>query len=93
MADAMEALKGILGDGAENTIKNVMGSLTSAGGENGDGEDIKQAVEKLASNRSDPRTKSFAFGFKPYMSESRRHSIDSAVKLLNFTKISGILKL
>ena len=92
MADAMEALKGILGDGAENTIRNVMGSLTSAGGENGDGEDIKQAVEKLASNHSDPRT-NLLLSLKPYMSESRRHSIDSVVKLLNFTKISGILKL
>ena len=92
MADAMEALKGILGDGAENTIRNVMGSLTSAGGENGDGEDIKQAVEKLASNHSDPRT-NLLLSLKPYMSESRRLSIDSAFKLLNFTKISGILKL
>ena len=38
MADAMETLKGLLGDGAEDKIKNVMSSLSS--GNSGGGVDL-----------------------------------------------------
>lgn len=91
MADAMETLKGILGDGAEDAIKSVVGSLSGGGAQGADGgADMKKAVETItAGKNNDPRT-NLLLSLRPYMRETRRHSIDSAIRLLNFTKLSGM---
>lgn len=96
MADAMETLKGILGDDAEDKIKNVMSSISgsSAGGQDNSLEYImqmKDIMSKLANNRDDPRS-NLLMSLRPYMRNDRRQSIDHAVRLLNLTKLSGLFR-
>lgn len=98
MADAMETLKGLLGDDAEDKIKNVMDTFSGGGGETLMQDNsmeylmqMKDIVSRLANSRDDPRS-NLLLSLKPYMSEGRRQSIDRAVHLLNLTKLSGILK-
>lgn len=101
MADAMDTLKNILGDGAEDKIKNVMSSLSSGGG--GDAEidsgadlaeiaQIRDMINHLGNSRNDPRS-NLLMSLRPYMRSSRQHTIDSAVKLLNLTKLSQLFKM
>lgn len=95
MADAMETLKGILGDDAEDKIKNVMSSLS--GGASADEENLEYIMQmrdimsKLANDRHDPRS-NLLMSLKPYMRTSRQKSIDSAVRLLNLTKLTGVMR-
>lgn len=97
MADAMETLKGLLGDDAEDKIKNAMSSFSN--GNSGAAEDnsleyimqMKDIMSKLANNRDDPRS-NLLLSLKPYMRTGRRQSIDNAVKLLNLTKLSSIFR-
>lgn len=96
MADAMETLKGILGDDAEDKIKNVMSSISgsSAGGQDNSLEYImqmKDIISKLVNNRDDPRS-NLLMSLRPYMRNERRQSIDRAVRLLNLTKLSGLFR-
>ena len=95
MADAMETLKGILGDDAEDKIKNVMGSLSAGGTDNNSLEYVmpmKDIMSKLANDRNDPRS-NLLMSLKPYMRSSRQKSIDNAVRLLNLTKLTGIMRM
>lgn len=93
MADVMETLKGILGDDAEEKISSAVNTFTTSGA--GDVTDyvpeIKELVEKMGTSRSDPRT-NLLMSLRPYLRENRRRSIDSAVKLLNLSKLSVLLK-
>lgn len=102
MADAMDTLKNILGDDAEDKIKNVMNSLSSSGGEentlpamNVDSIDqimqIKSIMENMMTNRNDPRT-NLLMSLKPYMNSGRQRSIDSAIRLLGLTNVTRLLK-
>lgn len=100
MADAMDTLKNILGDGAEDKIKNVMSSLSQSDGGtqpalNADNLDqfmqIKQIMENMTTNRNDPRS-NLLLSLKPYMRGGRQKSIDSAVRLLGLTNISKMLR-
>ncbi len=101
MADAMDALKGILGDGAEDKIKNVMSSLSGGSSDISDviGNDnsmeylmqIKDMASRLGNSNSDPRT-NLLMSLKPYMRSKRQGSIDSAVKLLNLAKLAVLFK-
>lgn len=96
MADAMDTLKNLLGDDAEDKIKNVMSSFSgdspSAESESMEVAQIREMINQLGSSRNDPRS-NLLMSLKPYMRETRRHSIDSAVKLLNLTKLSQLLKM
>ena len=101
MADAMDTLKNILGDDAEDKIKNVMSSLSSS--DNGEAAEsfdadnlsqlmqIKDIMQSVTSNRNDPRTNLF-LSLKPYMRSNRQKSIDSAVKLLGLTNLTKLFK-
>ncbi len=95
MSDPMDTLKGLLGDDAGDKIKNVMNQL-SPSSENGDsGEylsEMKDLIERLGSSRSDPRA-NLLMSLRPYMHSARQQSIDSAVRLLNLSKLSGLFKL
>ena len=100
MADAMDTLKNILGDDAEDKIKTVMNSLSYA-------YNISSLIERstclilimliniimdsMAVNKNDPRT-NLLLSLKPYMREGRKHSIDSAVRLLGLTNVTKMLK-
>lgn len=98
MADIADTLKGLLGDGAEDTIKNVMGSLqkndTTPTISDADSMaslmQIKQIAEGLATSRSDPRA-NLLLSLKPYMREGRKQSIDNAVKMMGMLKIVQLL--
>ena len=94
MADAMDTLKNILGDDAEDKIKTVMNSLSSAdntseGIDSSNGLNqimqIKNIMDSMAVNKNDPRT-NLLLSLKPYMREGRKHSIDSAVRLFGAYK-------
>ncbi len=100
MADAMDTLKNILGDGAEDKIKNVMSSLSSQDGNdnqslNSDSLDqimqLKHIMDSMTTDRSNPRT-NLLLSLKPYMRGSRKQSIDSAVRLLGLSNITKLLK-
>lgn len=94
MADAMDTLKEILGDNAEDKIKGVMDSLSGSSSETDAtdyGPDLRALMDKLSNNRSDPRT-NLLLSLKPYMSEERKRSIDGAVRLLSLSKLSGLMK-
>ena len=100
MADAMDTLKNILGDDAEDKIKTVMNSLSSADNtseeidsSNGLNQimQIKNIMDSMAVNKNDPRT-NLLLSLKPYMREGRKHSIDSAVRLLGLTNVTKILE-
>lgn len=100
MADAMDTLKNILGDDAEDKIRNVMGSLSASSdpsdtGFNADGLNqvmqLKNIVDSMTNNRNDPRT-NLLMSLKPYMRSGRQRSIDSAVKLLGLTNLTKILR-
>lgn len=98
MADAMDTLKEILGDDAEDKIKGVMSSLSGSSGseeeaaDNSDfNSDIRALMDKLGSPRSDPRA-NLLLSLRPYMSDGRKRSIDGAVRLLNLSKLSGLMK-
>ncbi|MCC8159722.1 MAG: hypothetical protein LIO53_00125 [Oscillospiraceae bacterium] len=100
MADAMDTLKNILGDDAEDKIKNVMSSLSQSDGGsapaiNADNLDqfmqIKQIMENMTTNRNDPRS-NLLLSLKPYMRGGRQKSIDSAVRLLGLTNITKMLR-
>ena len=100
MADAMDALKNILGDGAEDTIKNVMSSLSvpsessDMAGFNADSLDqvmqLKSMVESMTNNRNDPRS-NLLMSLKPYMRTGRQRSIDTVVRILGFTNLTRFL--
>lgn len=97
MADAMDTLKNLLGDNAEDKIKNVMSSFSgdspnTAAAESAEVAQIREMINQLGSSRNDPRS-NLLMSLKPYMRETRRHSIDSAVKLLNLTKLSQLFKM
>ena len=90
----------ILGDDAEDKIKTVMNSLSS-GDNTSEGIDsanglnqimqIKNIMDSMAVNKNDPRT-NLLLSLKPYMREGRKHSIDSAVRLLGLTNVTKMLK-
>lgn len=96
MSDAMDTLKNILGDDAEDKIKNVMSSLSSGDEVNDDTTDylleMRDVVDRLSRSNSDPRS-NLLLSLKPYMRDNRKKSIDSAVKILNLTKLSKLFKI
>lgn len=101
MADAMDTLKNILGDDAEDKIKNVMdslgssetSSLPSAINTDGIGQimQLKSIIDSMAVNKDDPRT-NLLLSLKPYMRSGRQKSIDSTIRLLGLTNITKLLK-
>lgn len=101
MADAMDTLRNILGDNAEDKIKNVMSSLSSSDEEtslsslDSDNLDqlmqLKSIMQSMTTNRNDPRT-NLLLSLKPYMRGGRQKSIDSAVKLLGLSNLTKLLK-
>ena len=53
---------------------------------------IKNIVENLTNSSNDSRS-SLLLSLKPYMRSSRQSSIDTAIKILNISKLSGLFKL
>ncbi len=99
MADAIDTLKSILGDDAEDKIKNVMNSLGSDEPKmpNANIESLdyimqlKSIISQLGNSHDDPRS-NLLLSLRPYMRSNRQRSIDSAVKLLNMTKLAQLFR-
>lgn len=102
MPNSMDTIKNLLGDNAEDKIKSIMSSLSSGSGgsssNEGSGEDsleylmqMKNIIGKLTDTHDDPRS-NLLVSLKPYMSDGRKKSIDSAVRLLNLTKLSQLFR-
>ncbi len=97
MADAMETLKGLLGDDAEDKIKSVVSSLSdsSGGGANDNSLEyimqMRDIMSKITNDKNDPRSR-LLMSLRPYMRTERRNSIDNAVRLLNITKLAGVFR-
>ena len=116
-SSAIDALKGMLGDNADEKISAVLGALSSKNAqENNDLQEkpisaeapavvpaldqvtadslmqIKNIVDNFANSGNDSRA-NLLLSLKPYMRSSRQSSIDTAIRLLNLSKLSGIFKL
>lgn len=108
MADAMDTLKSILGDDAEDKIRGVMGSLSAgdsgnfannnANSRNDNLENLeylmqmKDIMSKLTNSHNDSRS-NLLMSLRPYMRDNKKRSIDSAIKLLNISKLAGLFKM
>ena len=103
--DMLNTLKGMLGDNAEEKIQTVLQSLQSGNNENSENaiassgssapipdyiSQIKGIINQMGS-ANDSRS-NLLLSLKPYMRAERKQSIDSAVKLLNLTKLAGLFK-
>ena len=100
-----DALKGILGEDADEKISTVLNSI-SGKNENESVSALKNTINpknmeyimKLRSvidemeNVGDDDRSRLLLSLKPYMRNNRRNSIDSAIRLLNLTKLSGLFK-
>ena len=98
MADIADTLKNLLGDNADEKISSVMNMLsenttTSNTENNSDSNIISQAnglISQLSHIPGDDRS-NLLMSLKPFMRQSRKDSIDKAVKMLNFAQLSHLL--
>ena len=98
MADIADTLKNLLGDNADEKISSVMNMLsentTTSNTENkSDSNIISQAnglISQLSHIPGDDRS-NLLMSLKPFMRQSRKDSIDKAVKMLNFAQLSHLL--
>ena len=116
-SSAMDTIKGLLGENADEKIKAALGALSSSGDTVNPPPDahtdsitaispqpvfdpstaeslmqIKNIVDNFANSGNDSRA-NLLLSLKPYMRSSRQTSIDTAIRLLNLSKLSGIFKL
>ncbi len=112
---AMNTIKNLLGDNAEDKIKAALGTLSGMSNSQPEqtNEDtqinlpaapvmndmtadsimqIKSIVENITNSTNDSRA-NLLMSLKPYMRTSRQGSIDTAIRILNLTKLGGIFKL
>ena len=99
MADnnMMNTLRQMLGDNADEKIKNALDTLQGGGGGEmmpGDDGDYVNQIRNIVgrmSGANDTRS-NLLLSLKPYMRAERQQSIDSAVKILNLTRLAGLFK-
>lgn len=106
MNSAMDALKGLLGDNADEKLQSVMNSLSGQSSTPSSGDNISNALQGGGGNNmeyllkmkniidemshdNDPRT-NLLMSLRPYMRDSRKGSIDGALRILSLTKFSGL---
>lgn len=97
MADISETLKNLLGDNADEKINSVMNMLSENTEKNEEGTNetslVNQAqglISQLSDISGDDRS-NLLLSLKPFMRQSRKDSIDKAVKMLNFAQLSQLL--
>lgn len=120
IGSAVQMLKGILGDGAEDKIKAVMDGLNMANS-NSSTDDISTPIQTQASeiprppalptpnldnlqsmlnikgmidslNATNDSRSRLLSALRPYMRSTRQRGIDSAIRLMNLTKLTGLFK-
>lgn len=108
MADMIETLKNMLGDNPEEKINSLMKAMNSGKTESTHptiddtvqtNQDVNndllyqaQSLISQLSNAGNDTRSNLLMALKPYMRESRRNSIDNAVKLLNLAQLSQLFK-
>ncbi len=85
-----DALKELLGDDAEDKIKSVIGTL-AGGSDSMDMGELSNIAKVLSDTHNDSRARLLE-SLKPYMRKNRQRSIDSAIRLLNVSKVAMLLK-
>ncbi len=98
--DMMDTLKGILGENADEKIQSVISGLQGNGDSSLNNELSISSADYIAQlksllgqieNVNDTRS-NLLLSLKPYMRNERRKSIESAVKILNLTRLAGLFK-
>lgn len=98
MSDALDAIKNLLGNDAEGKIGDIISALSSTS-QSAQNEpqlnaesllQMKNVLSGLMDSADDPRINLLS-SLRPYMRAERQESIDSAIKLLGFTKLSNLL--
>lgn len=107
-ADMLDTLKGLLGDDAEDKIRTVLSSLGAGTAsaetpattepENPINLETLEYITKLKSiaeeiGAGDDARSELLKSLRPFMRTERQQSIDTAIKLLNLSKFSGLLNL
>ena len=98
MADIADTLKSLLGDNADEKINSVMNMLsentTQKSEDSSDQISLANQAQGIMSRLSeisgDDRS-NLLMSLKPFMRQSRKDSIDKAVKMLNFAQLSQLL--
>lgn len=106
MADMMDTLKELLGDNADEKLSSVL-SMLSQGSGNNDSHEKQQSdmpaispelllqaqsiMQQLSSAENDDRS-NLLMSLKPYMRESRRKTIDDAVKFLSAARLTRLFQ-
>lgn len=117
---ALDTLKGLLGDNAEQKIQSVLTALSSTEStQDSESTDtnlpaltkspdnylsaapdtkniesvlrIKGIIDELSAPGNDSRS-NLLLSLKPFMRSTRQQSIDSAIKLLNLSKLTSLFK-
>ena len=103
MSSALNSIKSLLGDNADEKIQSVVNSL-SANTESDNVEtpnvlndDSMQYIMKMKGildemRHSNDARSNLLMSLKPYMRDSRKQSIDNALRLLSISKLSGVFK-
>ncbi|MBP3361695.1 MAG: hypothetical protein J6N52_12615 [Clostridia bacterium] len=118
---AMDTIKGLLGDNADEKIKAALSTLSKGGDSSGGLEpaeqsepsaprssggladvldegtldslmQIKGIVDNLTNSRNDSRS-NLLMSLKPYMRTTRQGSIDTVIRMLNLSKLTGIFRM
>lgn len=104
-SDLLGQLQGLLGDpDMANKLKNALGALGEVGmadrgpvSQDQEAPDLSEATQKIKqvydrmNNSSDPRV-SLLKALRPYMNHTRATQLDTAVRILGLTKMSGLFK-
>ncbi len=108
MADMMETLKELLGDNADEKLSSVLNMLSSGnenGSSERNAKSDTQApaitpellmqaqsiMQQLSSAENDDRS-NLLISLKPYMRESRKKTIDDAVKFLSAARLTKLFQ-
>lgn len=108
MADMMETLKELLGDNADEKLSSVLNMLSSGSENGSSEKTSKpdtqtpaitpellmqaqSIMQQLSSAENDDRS-NLLISLKPYMRESRKKTIDDAVKFLSAARITKLFQ-
>ena len=106
ITNAIEKLQDTLSrEGGVDELKNMVGGLLGGGAQSESGASTGNPMDMIdpeiifkikkiydgINTHDDPRTR-LLLALKPYMNTRRMSGIDNALKILNITKISSILK-
>ncbi len=96
--DTIRSVMGSLSGGEEDRSGDAARTEQNSAQNNIDPENLaylmqmKELMTKFADSRNDSRS-NLLMSLRPYMRDTRKRSIDSAVRLLNISKLAGLLRM